>query len=451
MRPRSARARRPSAFKATSGQSLAELAILGSAMILLMTSLVSYGLRYNYQQKAMQHAFREALAIASENQQGIYTLVEDRHIPDLANPFGIGSVSPVIGSASVVRNPHMEETADDIDALPNVAFDMRGVADSTCPGGELNKDGNGGYNKAPCYYLTAGFSEVTDVTASDAVIDKYREIFGETVQGCKKVDSGNTECTGGWAKIYDYDDDGDRSINGKVDKEEGECKEEAVSPYGETYCLEYEPGKIKRIRFIDGSAGEVIDYETTKRQCRQIINEEFCKSECDRARPMGEDDDDDTTDCNTLCAQRIAVPWYCETEECGLKMCESKNTSEEEGDDGYNFTKLDEIFGFASTSKGQHPKDMGMQQSYTQEASFNNQLSRQESKGSFVSSETQDWDSSIRRSLVRLQYEKGRATGSSADVVTDEYVSRACESGEGEGCNDTSAKKTITWETQEQE
>ena len=52
-------------IKDKKGQAILELAIFGAILIMLLGALINYGLRYNYQQLAMQRAFRKALGTSA--------------------------------------------------------------------------------------------------------------------------------------------------------------------------------------------------------------------------------------------------------------------------------------------------------------------------------------------------------------------------------------------------
>lgn len=134
------------------GQALAELAILGSLMILVMGSLISYSLRYNQQQDISQEAFRRALEVvsdtASDGDSGEYVkhpsanymIIEDKHIPDPLNPFAMGSVSPIMASASVTRDWAMQLTPNNNDELPHTRIRINGQ-EINCKA--IEDDGNG--------------------------------------------------------------------------------------------------------------------------------------------------------------------------------------------------------------------------------------------------------------------------------------------------------------------
>ena len=114
------------------GQAILELAIFGSLLIMLLGILLNYGLRYNAQQQVTQHAFRKALVKAYDAPypgKPISTtevMVNDLHIPDPGHAFGLGSVTPVSSSASLIRNPKMELTPDNSSEAPQIDINING-------------------------------------------------------------------------------------------------------------------------------------------------------------------------------------------------------------------------------------------------------------------------------------------------------------------------------------
>lgn len=165
-------------FNNERGQALLEIAVFGSIIVMLLGILVNYGLRFQAQQRVMQDTFRKAQATAIANQSsGSYMILQDKHIPDASDTFGIGSVMPFSSSASVVRDYHMNWTPDNESELPYVAFEIKGL--TACPGSYRSPAGS----SPPCEYLTAGFRWVNDMGSAKA---KYEEIYG----------SGNVENSG---------------------------------------------------------------------------------------------------------------------------------------------------------------------------------------------------------------------------------------------------------------
>lgn len=274
------------------GQALLEVALFGAILLMLLGVMVSYGLRYNYQQKTMMDAFRSSLKESNDTNRGgqaSVTVVSDEHIPDPANPFAIGSVSPFISGASVTRSYKLHESADTEEELPQMTIQIQGEL--------LN-------------YTTAAFRPVGNITAS---LDKYKEIYGGT-------------------NVYEW------------------------------------PEESGNYTVIDSCEGQILSYDTCKRQCRLITNATFCVRECERGREPSSK----APPCATICGQPMEVPAYC--------------------------GELDNIFAFAiATGK---PRVMGLQADTTKEASIDSSLQKQESAGTITTTDTIKWSENIHRQIV---------------------------------------------------
>lgn len=130
------------------GQALLELAIFGSLLILLLGALVNYGLNADSTQQSMMASFRKALSLAPGPGRASVTVVRDKHFPNPAHPFAMGSVFPVSASSSVTRDFAMHETADNESELPKLTLDINGTikqyaiagSDDICGGEILNLD-----------------------------------------------------------------------------------------------------------------------------------------------------------------------------------------------------------------------------------------------------------------------------------------------------------------------
>ena len=383
------------------------MAILGSLLILALGSLVSYSLRYNQQQDLSQEAFRRALGVVdattSDGNGGeyvkypsaSYTIIEDKHIPDPLNPFAMGSVSPTMASASVTRDWAMHLTPDNKKELPHTRFRINGT-EINC--NAVKDDGKG------C--TTAGWREENDVEATETTIDKYIEIFGNTVEGCTSVD-GDNKCVGEWKNIYD-DDDGDRFIREEL---QYKCVDMETTVNPETgdkveTCSKY---VIKKIRFIDGSAGEIMNYEGSAQQCRQLVSEKICKTECEKGRAP-DVDADKSTSCTSLCAEKFNSPnqtvktydpdkggaWYC------------ANYYKEDGK--YVFPVLDAVFSVKNPDGSTSAKEMGLLSSYTQTlGGSGNTLNKTEEKDKIITTSTQGWKSTFKRTLRYINPKKAQS------------------------------------------
>ena len=320
----------------TKAQALAELTIFGSLFLMLLAVSVSYGLRYQFQQKASQEAFRQALGkVALSKKDGgegsaSYLVYRDNHIPDPGNPFAIGAVASASSSASVTRDYLMSQTADDDASLPNISIDINGVT--------IKK-------------TTAGFRPET---ITDGNIDKYRQIYGYT----------------------NVDKDGQR--------------------------------------VIDHAAGQIMDYDSTVSQCRQIVDKDVCASECEKAKVSGSDQDCSAT--SGICSQSISTPWYCQDYE--------KFT----GITRYKFKTLNTLFGIDNSyTVNDHPLPrvrMGIQQDYSRKTDVDNQLIRQESAGEITTTDTVDFQDEITR---EIKYLDGKSAATAAVTSTVACQEGKCE------------------------
>lgn len=347
------------AYFSKKAQALLELAVFGSIIIMLIGILINYGLRYNLQVKSMQDAYRKALKYASEAVNGespssvSYVSIEDIHIPDPSNPFAIGAIIPISASASVTRNPKMDETANEIDQLPRIAIDIKG---SSCPGSYLSPKGS----PPPCYYLAAGFREEQNV--DENYIEKYKEIYGD-------VEETDGICLGGMIPSQDS---------------------------GPATCLR----PSKNIRIIDSCEGEVIDYGTAFRQCRQFVDEDFCEKECEKGKSP-----DSEADCHSVCGHIINVPWYC-----------SPYTTDSSGK--YVFETLNKMF-----SSGAKGRVMGLQPDYEKNITTSrNVLTKDETASGITTTESADWHDQTKRTFIYKEYnDKSGDSSIEEEIISSVY------------------------------
>lgn len=152
------------------GQALLELAVFSTIFLTILTALVAYGLRYSYNQRAQMLAFRRAMKIASDRNygSGSYMLIQDRHIPDPTEAFGIGATSPFIATASVIRDPELDAQAADASSLPATVIDM----ETTGANGVMEP-------MSRIVVKNAGFRRETGV--SEEMLKKYNLIYSDVV------------------------------------------------------------------------------------------------------------------------------------------------------------------------------------------------------------------------------------------------------------------------------
>ncbi|MBU4251673.1 MAG: hypothetical protein KKC39_01965 [Candidatus Omnitrophica bacterium] len=115
-------------------QTLTELATFGSILLLVLSFLISYGVRYNYQQDMQMAAFRTALSEAYNgparpDASASVVLLKDKHIPDPRDMFGAGSVVPVQASAEVIWGNTLQDKYTDLtdySTLPRKKYVING-------------------------------------------------------------------------------------------------------------------------------------------------------------------------------------------------------------------------------------------------------------------------------------------------------------------------------------
>lgn len=137
-------------------QSLTELSAFGSILLLVLSFLISYGMRYNYQQEIQMRAFRTAMSEAYKadrpDASASVELIEDRHIPDPRDMFGVGNITPIQGNAEVTWGNTMQEKYDTLDdsLLPRRKY--------------IINDRNADADKVEREYKTAGYRFITKGT-----------------------------------------------------------------------------------------------------------------------------------------------------------------------------------------------------------------------------------------------------------------------------------------------
>ncbi len=199
---------------------MVEVAVFGTIFIMIIGALISYGLRFDYNQRAQQQAFRRALKIASDRDTGggSYMLLEDRYIPDPTKPFGIGASTPVMASANIVRTHQMDAragTSVDPNDLPTMVMDV-----------QLGWTNDPSQQPAMQRYIfrNAGFRyETTSMSITDTKLDKYRFIYGDVL------------------KMSDT-----------------------------------------QVRIVDACSGNVADYNMCYEQAIMLVDEDYCRSTCRR-------------------------------------------------------------------------------------------------------------------------------------------------------------------------
>lgn len=249
-----------------SGQSILELSIFGTLIIMLLGMLISYGLRYNFQQRIIQQTFRKALAqgksTSSDGQpsQVSYIALRDEYVPDPSNPFAVGSTMPVISSASVTANYRLASLPELDEELPVIVIDVNGF---------------------PTSYKLAGIRAEDVGSLSDADKEKVFRKYGQ-IYGASNVDWGT--------KVA-----GVRRISG--------YRRTGPSP---------EPARVEdrnAIVIIDPLMGQILDYDTAKRICGMLTDTQTCRTECEEGSIKADDIID--TGCLSICKMSTPAPEIC--------------------------------------------------------------------------------------------------------------------------------------------
>jgi hypothetical protein len=272
-------------------QALTELAVFGSILLILLGVLINYGLRYNYQQQIEQAAFSKAMVSAKEANWDYYpssvqhVVIKDVHIPDPANPFAIGSLTTLMGSAAVTRSYSGNFPTYDIE-LPQMRIEINDHV----------------YN-----FTVANFMNVTDVTPIQE--KKYLLVFGgsSNMHRTKEENATETEETCWW-----------------------------LIPIGDPIYMhehcEMNPNARYKISILDYCGGQIINYDSAVARCQMILDESVCNKECVEQGLY------DSTECTGICHATIQTPWYCENNKYNMPPFEP-----------YNFVKLNRLFNVDAT------------------------------------------------------------------------------------------------------
>lgn len=96
-------------------QSLTEIAVFGSILLLVLAYFISQGIRTTYQQDVQMRAFRMALSqaynqISKPDAEATVVLVEDKRVPDPRDIAGKGEFVPVAGQGNIIWGNSMQSS-----------------------------------------------------------------------------------------------------------------------------------------------------------------------------------------------------------------------------------------------------------------------------------------------------------------------------------------------------
>ncbi len=340
-------------FKRRNGQALLELAIFGSMLILVLGVLVQYGLNFDFHQQADMEAYREALASAAQSGQDQmpisvnHAIMRDRHIPDPSNPFGQGSMVPIIGFAvSPPRTNFLNHVPDhnQFNELPRAVIEVEGRQVDCDPS-----------RHAGC--VTSGFRAEQQVLKSS--LPKSNEVYGDA-NVCTFEDGQDGEPPACGATINDCPNPTFES-----------------TPGGRPHPAPC-PAQTENIFIVDPMEGELINYEAAVRQCRMIVDPAYCTKECQIGLQPGRSDD-----CAEVCVGEMNPPnqtsrsydaqrggaWYCADWQQGTPP---------------TFPRLEVMFA-GRQGPGGAIRTMGLQPTSTRTSQKNDTLRIEEAQGGFTS------------------------------------------------------------------
>lgn len=357
-----------------SGQALVELAVFGSMLLLVMGVLVSYGLNATFTQQAKMASFRRALAESvslpdpfdadcrGKGTQhvdcpklgaGNVSLLDDRHVLNPSDPFGIGSMLPFTASASVIRDYEMHVSPDPIDpageaALPRQDIVLQGLG-VDCP-----SQGQG------C--KTQGFRREFGI--SEDSMERYAEVYGQG-RVCWLEKCGATRV----------------------------CQEYTFEPNPETgelvqICVTFLVDPI----VLDPCEGEIINHAGCIKQARMIVDPEECERACRASRPLGESG----AECGSICSEPMGQSaWYLQGRY-------------QDGEGQWVFPELEALFTGI--------KNLGLQPGYVRRNTVNNRLVKAETRTQVSTTTTRSWRQEAARRVVHRQLGSGAAR-TDADAV----------------------------------
>jgi hypothetical protein len=113
------------------GQSLVELSIFASVVLVAMATMVSYALNYSHNQRISMLAYRRGMSlaaqVASTYRQASVVLVYDKAIADPTSIWGIGRKAAVSASGSGTQSNDLYAQMDGNESeLPRVVYDING-------------------------------------------------------------------------------------------------------------------------------------------------------------------------------------------------------------------------------------------------------------------------------------------------------------------------------------
>lgn len=365
------------------GQALTELAIFGSFLLLVLGSMIGFGLNAEYRQRALMESYRRAEWSAARSSLDNVpsamgqTVMIDRVVPDPSSPFATGTVSSVSASASApLRTVHanLSPDLDNARELPHEVATIKSRGQTVtvnCPSARRVPSGGPGCT-------TTGF-RTTNVRGFDS--------NGKNASGFGEIDR--------YYQVYGAPNV--RPITRNNQPQNLRCAQ--MGPFG---CVDY----AMDVQIIDPMEGDIIAEEAAAPICHQLIFSSDCQADCEKSTPP---EAVRTTNCIEVCRPPIQfLPWYCDS-----SLCCNSNSRSCRAPMNYGCTsrQLANVF--------RNQRTLGLQPNTTQTTITDLQLTKSESPtdGIATSETVQVWNEQIRRPLVTLDAATHRARRQ-ADVIS---------------------------------
>ena len=109
-------------------QAAAEMAIFGTLILILFSTILTYGQRFDFRQKVKMEAFRRALQESYYRNAGVsYSYKRHSRLTDLFSGFGQGQQKDAQASASVMWVKGMPGVQDDEDQVMHRSFSLYNI------------------------------------------------------------------------------------------------------------------------------------------------------------------------------------------------------------------------------------------------------------------------------------------------------------------------------------
>jgi hypothetical protein len=349
---------------------------------------------------------------------GNFALLEDRHVPDPTHPYGLGSTVSSSSSARVVRDHSQHLGPDTAVDLPRMRMRVAGI-----PGENSEVDCPSADDAGQRGCTTAGYRIFNDVTGF-APQEWIQQKRGRRGIGWDTGQSGLKQITQEIAKQKDqkcvnWPGNGKKPQNGSGDDYEQQIKliDKLEEVYGannvwldddgdgdpdtQQKCFDStrtNPYVPVRVKVLDPCGGELVNKELCQTIAKQLNEQEFCTTQCERSRRFVSDCrkggkvngdpclcgtkgcraiavNDELPDCAKVCAQPLStgqMPWYAVKQGSGYR--------------------IDELF--------QGGKVLGLQPGSVRSTTMSNSLTRRENATALDTDTSIQWTDETQREFL---------------------------------------------------